>query len=365
MTSTAGNGETESRPERPRTGHERIVRDAEIDQLEWDAFVEKHPEGCVYQLSEWRNVISETFGKQVHSVAAVSDEGQLLGVLSLVRLKLPPIVDMLVSLPYCNYAGLLAERQDVGELLLGEAAALAESLGCPSLEIRSRDPFDVPNWTLRRDKVRMILQLPDSADELGKMLGAKKRSQIRRPLREGATIHIGAAELVHEFYEVFARKMRDLGTPVYSREFFYNVVNALGERVRVVIVRIDDSPVAAAILIQFRNGMEIPWAASDRRYDRFSVNMFLYWHALVFAIEVGCTSFDFGRCTVDSGSYRFKLQWGTQMHELGWLCRGRPAIGSEEPRGFSVREAMTAAWQRLPLPLANWLGPKLTANLPW
>jgi serine/alanine adding enzyme len=354
-------------PPRSSASTELAVREERIDDSAWDAYVDGHAAASIYHASAWRRVIEATFRKHVHRLVVRGPEGRIRGVLPLVRLHGWFLPDMLVSLPYCSFGGPLADDPPAADALMSAAAALADNLGCDVTEIRCGMSalVDTNAWSRREDKVQMVLQLPESADALGRALGSKLRSQIKRPLKDGADVRIGGGELVPSFYEIFSKKMRDLGTPVYPRAFFDNVAAQLGDHVRVLVIGIAGSPAAAALLIRYRDTFEVPWAASDRKYDRISVNMLLYWEALRSSIESGAQYFDFGRSTRGGTTHRFKRQWGAEERSLQWLYRApreRRLAGTAAGGGS---QALADLWKRLPLPVANWLGPKITADLPW
>ncbi len=243
--------------------------------------------------------------------------------------------------------------------------ALGRELGASHVELR-HTAAQLAGWPTRTDKVSMRRALPDSAATLNKQLGASLRSQIRRPIKAGASAAHGGAELLDEFYAVFAENMRDLGTPVYPRSLFAAVLREFPQRARICVIRIGARPVAAGFTIGHRGMLEIPWASSLREFNPTSVNMLLYAQLLEQAIADGYAVFDFGRSTVDSGTYRFKRQWGAepvQLHWHYWLRDGRaepPKLNPDNPR----YRAAISAWQRLPLGLANRLGPMIVRNLP-
>ena len=159
--------------------------------------------------------------------------------------------------------------------------------------------------------------------------------------------------------------MRDLGTPVYPTALLSRDLADAPRAHAHRVVRLKDAPVAAALLIAHRDTTEIPWASSLRRVNGLGVNMYPYWSVLEFAVQAGHAVFDFGRSTLDSGTYRFKKQWGAeplQLHWHYWLKGGGepPRLNPSNPK---YRLAV-AAWRKLPLPVANWLGPHLVKNLP-
>src|SRR5690606_21136841 len=138
----------------------------------------------------------------------------------------------------------------------------------------------------------------------------------------------GGAELLDDFYAVFARNMRDLGTPVFGRALFREVLHTFPGESRVVCVYRGGEPGAASIVHWRRAWMEVPWASALREFNAFAGNMFLYWHMLQAAIERGCRVFEFGRCAPGEGTFHFKKQWGAEPAPLVWeywMAGGRPA----------------------------------------
>lgn len=330
---------------------------------DWDAFVASEPTASAYHGYAWRRLVHSVFGHQTLYFAA-REGAQIVGVLPLVRLKSRLFGDFLVSVPYFNYGGVVARSPQVCDELLRHAVHAAQLMGVSHIELRHREAGQ-HTWPARTDKVSMLLKLPATAQALQKVLPSKLRSQIKRPLREGATCTFGGEELLEPFYAVFAENMRDLGTPVYSRCFFSAILQTLGERARIALVCLKDAPVAAALLITHRDTTEIPWASSLRRVNGIGVNMYLYWSVLEFAVQQGSAVFDFGRSTLDSGTYRFKKQWGAEPLQLHWhyWLKGGGELPRLNPSNPKYRLAV-AAWQKLPLPVANWLGPYLVKNLP-
>lgn len=336
------------------------------DQEAWDRFVLSRDEASPYHQSVFRDVIEEVFGHATYYLRAQDPADHTTGILPLVRLKSRLFGDFLVSLPYFNYGGALARDVGIADALMGRAASLAAELGSSHVEFRDIAPQGSA-WPVRTDKVVMYLPLPASDEVLWKQLGPKIRAQVRRPHKDGRAITVahGGLELLPEFYHVFATNMRDLGTPVYSRRFFSEILRQLPNSSRLLVIRVAGQPASAAFLLQGTERMEIPWASSLRAYNGIGVNMLLYWEALKFSIERGCTSFDFGRSSVDSGTFRFKRQWGAEPRQLYWhywLRAGDrpPALNPDNPRyRLAIR-----LWQKLPLAVANRLGPAIVRNLP-
>lgn len=328
------------------------------DKNVWDGYVLAHPEGTAYQLWAWREAVESAYGFAGLYLLAEA-EGQLRGVLPLVDFRVPLRGASLISLPYCDAGGVLADDETVAGLLLAEAQTLGRKRNAPCL-LRSVAPLAGAGAN-RTDKVRMVLELPAGSAALLASLKAKLRSQVNKPLRDGLTARLGGAELVAPFYEIFAENMRDLGSPVHSRSWIEAVVAAYGERARVAVVATPDGqPAAAGLILLHPTTVSIPWASSLRRFNRLNPNMLLYWSFLAHAADQGFARFDFGRSTPGEGTYRFKEQWGATPESLCWYEPDRPEPAAPAPvaaRSSSKRELAAALWSRLPQACANGLGP--------
>jgi FemAB-related protein (PEP-CTERM system-associated) len=329
----------------------------------WDAFVGAQADATAYHAWRWRDIVTGEFGCSAHYLAATNAAGDWCGVLPLVRLRSRLFGDFLISVPFFNYGGVLAAGADADAALLAAASALAGRLGVSHIEFREQHLRD--GWPVRTDKVAMVLDLAPTVDGQWTALGSKLRAQVRRPEKEGATTRFGGADLVPDFYRVFARNMRDLGTPVYAQSFFRRITEQLPDRARIAVVYLQDRPVAAGFTLRHGDRLEIPWASSLREWNRVGVNMQLYWSVLKDAIESGVRQFDFGRSSVDAGTYKFKAQWGAKPRQLYWHYWLKPGQPMPNLTPNSPKYALAIrAWQRLPVPVANLIGPWIVRRLP-
>ena len=291
-------------------------------------------------------------------------------------------------MPFLNYGGILADNEETEIALLSEAVKLGQKLKASTIELRhlkpltisvpptssdssnpmnpsnSSNPSNPINCVTKTHKVRMLLQLPELSDELFKSYNAKLRSQIRRPQKEGMDAIVGGAELLDDFYKVFTVNMRDLGSPVHSKNLFREILNHFDQNVKIGIVTYKGQSVAAGMIIRFKNIIEIPWASTLKKYNQFSPNMLLYWSFLEYACKNGHQYFDFGRSTPGEGTHRFKEQWGAKPFPMYWhniVLNGRPAgnNGSEKSR----YETAIRYWKRLPLPISNMIGPYIRKHI--
>lgn len=331
------------------------------DAAAWDAFVHAHPEGTFCHLWEWRELFGECFGHRAHYLVARDAAGRIEGVLPLVWMR-SLLGRFLISIPYLNYGGPLGTPR-AQTALARRAREEAERGGARRLELRTRGS-DTTGLPPARRKITVVLPLPESIEALwNSTFRAKLRSQIRRAQREKMDVRFGAQE-EEAFYRVFSRNMRDLGTPVHPRAFFSALGRRFSDRVIFGAVYADGMPVAAGCGFVWRDEYEMTWASSLREHNAKAPNMLLYASFMEEMIRRGMRKFNFGRCTPEGGTHRFKLQWGgvdEPMHWAGWPD-AEEREGTDEPGG--VYSLASRAWRRLPVPVAETLGPLLAARLP-
>jgi FemAB-related protein (PEP-CTERM system-associated) len=285
-------------------------------------------------------------------------------VLPLVVMRSRLFGRFVISLPFLNEGGLLADDEQVDSSLVEAAVDVARGAGADYLELRHTRRHS-PKLAPRGHKVAMTLALRDTTDAQWQGLDRKVRNQVRKGEKSGLTVVSGGVELLDDFYGVFARNMRDLGTPVFGVSLFRETLRAFPERSRVFCALHQGRPVAAAIVHWRGESIEVIWASALREANPLSANVFLYWRLLQFAIEQRCTRFEFGRCTPGEGPFQFKRQWGAEPRPLVWeYWHARPALDLDKtPRNPKYRAAV-AIWQRLPLGVTTAVGPRIVRSIP-
>ena len=384
----------------------------------WDRYVHDHQRATLYHLSGWKNVLERTYGHKTYYLMAIREPengsqltarsseqrdgpdtllassyelnaGNIAGILPLVHLKHSILVNSLVSIPFFDLGGILSDNKKMEKLLLEGAIKLAQELKVKNTELRHIEPlFGLADSSqviadsgvetsmsyellaancvvqTRSHKVRMLLELPESSEILMKSFKSKLRSQIKKPLKEGLKATLGGVELLNDFYEVFSINMRDLGSPVHSKDLMRNVLEEFPDQARIVMVYKQDLPVACSLIVGFKDTLENPWASALRDFSRLSPNMLLYWTMLEYACDNGYKYFDFGRSSPDEGTYKFKKQWGAEPTPLHWqyiYLKGAPAaLETSEKSKF---ENAIKYWQKLPVSITRIIGPPIRRNI--
>jgi FemAB-related protein (PEP-CTERM system-associated) len=312
----------------------------------------------------WLTILKSGLGHTPYCLK-VLEGGETRGLLPLAYVRSVLFGRFLVSLPYLNYGGVIADDESIAHLLIDRAVELADRLDVRSLELRHERAVDHPMLVQRPGaKVHMRRPLPTSVDALWKDLASSVRNQVRKGQKSGLTIAWGGEDLLSEFYDVFSRNMRDLGTPVFGRGLFRATIRTFPDRAEFCVVRLGDVPVAAALLLHGQGVTEVPSASSLRRYNPTCANMLMYWHLLERAVERGQSSFDFGRTTPEGNHYNFKKQWGASSGPAEWQYYVRRGTASDMRPDNPRYRAFIRCWQRLPVCWTRWLGPAIVRGIP-
>ncbi len=344
------------------------VRSLEIhgaQAAQWEEFIRRHDPVQGYALPAWLRIFTQSFGHSSHVLGAFNQEETLEGLLPLTHVRSALFGSLLCSLPFVNYGGILSTQRQAAEALEHAARELCQELGAASVELRHVHPCGLDLPSKADHKVSMVLDLHADADLLWKGFKDKVRNQVRKAHKNGLTVVRGGADLLDDFYAVFCVNMRDLGTPVYAKSFFAAVLEHLAQETEILCVYREGMCIAAGILYGYGTTMQMPWASSLLSHRNFCPNHCLYWEALRLSCEQGYAHFDFGRSTPNSGPWSFKKQWGVREVPLCWeyiLPHGAsmPALSVNNPKyQLAIR-----AWKKLPLWLANTLGPPIVRGIP-
>ncbi len=289
---------------------------------------------------------------------------KVTGILPIFLIKTWWQAKYIVSIPWLDYGGICADDVESEAALLGEAQRIAERENAQFVEFRSETKCRLDLAT-QAEKVTFLMDLRSGSDSIWKSFDAKLRNQIRRSQKSGLVVQFGGLDLLDDFYRVFCWKMRELGTPVWSKALFATILKRFPDTGEIVLVRQDQTPVCGALLLSYRNRQYIPSAAAYRKYLPMCPYHALYWSVIERAATGGFDYFDFGRSSVHSSTFKFKKQWVETPTPLEWqysLHRAYeiPRINPGNPKYKLAR----TIWSRLPLPLANLLGPAVIRNFP-
>ena len=319
------------------------------------------PEGTFFHRAGWRKIFAEIFRLNPHFLLA-EREGHIVGVLPLVHQKSFIFGNALIAAPFCVEGGPLANDAETRAALDAAAIALMERTGASYLEFRSRKASR-PEWQVKRDLYATFAR-PLSADDNTNLLAIprKQRAVVRKTLQSPLVSELDGT--CDRFFRVYSESVRNLGTPVFAKRYFSALQRAFGPDCDIVVVLDDGNPVSAVMNFYFKDTVMPYYGGGTAAARRNGANDFLYWEVMRRAAERGYRRFDFGRSKAGTGAFAFKKNWGFEPQWLEYEYRLKPGTSLPEKNPANPKYAVfISAWKRLPLPIANILGPLLIRGL--
>ena len=313
----------------------------------------------------WLEAVTAATGHSAH-VLLCEERGRIVGLLPLHRVT-SLFGAALVSTGFAVGGGILAETPRVAALLAAAAEELAQRLGVTTVELRGGSlPEGRPGWTIRRDTHAGFVA-PLAADDEAQLvvIPRKQRAEVRKGLANGFEVMVGrgrADRAAH--YAAYATSVRNLGTPVFPRALFDAVLDRFGDHADILTVRHEGRAVASVLSLYHRGAAMPYWGGGTVAARELRANDAMYFALMRHARTRGCDRFDFGRSKTGSGAYHFKRNWGFEPRPLSYAQWSAPGCVPRDVDPTSSRySAKIAAWKRLPLPLANRLGPVIARGL--
>lgn len=336
----------------------------EIARIE--AFVEQHPQGTPFHRPAWFVAVARATRNQ--SLALVQERGrEIAAFLPLNLIHSPVFGRLLASSGFAVGGGLLALNGAEPDALFAALEELALRISCPAIELRGGVlPNGGEGWALKTES-HCNFARPLAQDDEAELLAIprKQRAEVRRSLGIDLTIEVGSSERDRAaHYEVFCESYRNLGTPVFPRGLIDAVLDAFGEDADILTVRHQGHPVASVVSLYHRGAVMPYWGGGTREARALRANDRMYYELMLHARRRGCTSFDFGRSKTLSGAYHFKRNWGFEPEPLAyaaWTARG--AARREADPTSSKLSLQISLWQKLPLSIANRLGPLIARGI--
>lgn len=326
----------------------------------WDAFVQDCAEATFFHRIGWKSVIEKAFGHRTHFLLAEMD-GQIRGVLPLAETRSRLFGHALSSLPFCVYGGIAAQDETARRALDESAQKLAAELGVEYLEYRNLQSFH-ENWPRKDLYVTFRKAIDPDVEQNMLNIPRKQRAMVRKGIKNGLQSELD--EDVSRFYAVFSNNVHRQGTPALPRRYFSLLQEVFGSDCEILSVTKDGRVTSSVLTFYFRKEV-LPYYAGDTAEARdLAANDFKYWELMRRACERGYELFDYGRSKRGTGSYDFKKNWGFEPQPLHYeyqLHRAQ-SIPDHNPLNPKYR-LFIQTWKRLPLPVANLIGPHIVKYL--
>lgn len=330
------------------------------DAARWDAFVHACPEATFFHRAGWKTVIEQALGHRTWYLYAEAG-GEIQAVLPLVEIDSRLFGHSLSSLPFCVYGGIAAVSEPARIALDQEAQALAARLNVDFLEYRNLEVRH-PGWHAKDLYVTFRKELYPETEQNMLAIPRKQRAMVRKGIKAGLESVLD--EDIGRFYLAYSTSVHRLGTPVFSRKYFRLLKETFAQDCELMVVQNAGRTLSGVMSFYFRDEVLPYYGGGTGEARELAANDFMYWELMRRACERGIRIFDFGRSKRGTGSHDFKKNWGFEPQPLHYeyqLHRAR-AVPDHNPLNPKYR-LFIRAWQKLPLALANFVGPYVVRNL--
>jgi len=328
-------------------------------------YVARHRQGTAFHRIAWLEAIERGCGQRCWYLVAGEDP-QLHGVMPLSEIHSPLFGRALISSGFAVGGGAIGDDQAIVDALAEAAWRLAQRLSCPTLELRGGGLPSAESWHVERGAHAGFARplAPDDEAEL-RAIPRKQRAEVRRSLGFGLDVRTGRTEQDRaDHYAIYAESVRNLGTPVFPRALFDAVLDGFGDDADILTVSRDGRPLSSVLSLYHKGAVMPYWGGGSHSARAWRANDLMYYALMGHARRRGCTTFDFGRSKVGSGAFAFKKNWGFEAEPLSYATRTadgwRPrSVNPADPR----YRLQVALWQKLPLGVANRIGPWIARGL--
>jgi FemAB-related protein (PEP-CTERM system-associated) len=327
----------------------------------WDAFVYSCRDATFFHRSAWQKVIRDVFRHPTYFLFA-EDEHGIAGLLPLAHVNSRLFGNALVSLPFAVYGGIAAGNADAAIALETEAQLLAGRLGVDHLEFRHVTARR-PDWPTQDLYVTFRKEILPTTDENLLAIPRKQRAMVRKGIKNGLISAVDRNS--QRFFALYADNVHRHGTPALPRHYFDTLLRTFGDDCEILTITGPDGRLLSSVLSFYFRDEVLPYYAGDDEDARhLAANDFKYWELMRRACERGLKVFDYGRSKQGTGSFAFKKNWGFEPQPLHYeyCLYKRDRIPQNNPANAKYR-LFIEAWRRMPIGLANWLGPHIVRNL--
>ncbi|KAA9020705.1 FemAB family XrtA/PEP-CTERM system-associated protein [Sphingobium limneticum] len=352
------------------TGLGVIIDEARLSDsatvAELDAWVLAHPNSTPFHRPGWVMGVEAGTGQKAKMLVARLFGKDIVGLLPLTSIRSALFGRALVSSGFAVDGGILTTDRKAGTALADAAWIMAERLGCDTLELRGGETPRGASWQEKADAYLGFSRALSADDEAElKAVPKRHRAEIRKGIGNDLTFEMGRDKRLRDIhYRLYAHSVHNLGTPVFPRALFDQVMDRFGDDADIAMVSKDGVPLSAVISLYHRGACMPYWHGAAGGARAMRSNEFLYFSLMRAARERGCTIFDFGRSKVGTGPAAWKKTWGFEGEPLGYHLRTAPGKETRDVNPLSPQyRRKVELWKKLPEPIANLIGPHIARGL--
>lgn len=340
-----------------------IVRYKKNEKTNWNNYVDRHPQGSFFHLSEWCELIEEVFSHKSHYLMAKSTgTGAIVGVLPLIEQKSTIFGHSLISTPFCVYGGAIADSDDVRKALENKALEIGKHLSVDYVELRYRFSVENKNFEHFCHHSTFACDIASERDDILASIKKKQRANVRQSLKKGLSFRVD--QDTRNAYDIYSESVRNLGTPVFHSKYFSKLADYFGDKVDVLTVERDGRAVSSVLSFYYKDEVLPYYGGGTFEARGLKSNDLMYFELMCHASAKGCRTFDFGRSKNDSGAFKYKATWGISPKPLHYI---RALVNAKEHPNLSPNNPkynlVINTWKRLPLWVSRLIGPHISKYL--
>ncbi len=335
----------------------------ESNREKWNSYLKGNKHANFYQLFEWQLLNSRYFKHDVSNLVAEKNN-EIVGVFPFVSLKSLIFGHVTCSMPFVNYGSSCTDTVEIEKELIQFACQMVNDRDARYLEIRSQKPSE-NSLKESTNKISLTINLDSESENIWNNYKSKHRTNIRRVYKNGITVKKGGEELLTAFYKVISMSWRDLGTPIYSIEYFKQIFKYFKNDIKIFVAYKDQIPVAAALNGYYKGTVEGMWLGINNQFRKYQPSYVLYWEMIKDACDSGYKQYHLGRSSVDSGGESFKKKWNADVRQLYWqfYLNKTDELPNLNPSNPKYKLAIRV-WRKLPLKITQLIGPLISKYIP-
>lgn len=329
--------------------------------LRWNKFVFACPEATFFHRAEWQEIIQKVFRHSTYYLYA-EKAGEIVGVLPLAHVNSRLFGNALVSLPFAVYAGVASSDPEALAGLEAYAQELARELDVDHLEFRNVTGRHA-DWPAQDLYVTFRREILPEVEANMLAIPRKQRAMVRKGIKNNLKSEINRNS--ERFFALFADNVHRHGTPALPKSYFDTLLDVFGDDCEIMtVLSPEGKPLSSVLSFYFRDEVLPYYAGDDEAARDLAANDFKYWELMRRSCERGLRIFDYGRSKIGTGPYAFKKNWGFEPQPLHYeyCLYKRDSIPQNNPNNAKYK-LFIEAWRRMPIGLANWLGPHIVRNL--
>lgn len=339
------------------------------EDTEWDDFVGRHPQGLIYHLSAWKQVLQDAFPHIRGRFLALrrAADGKIQAGLPVYTVQSWLLGNRIVSVPFASFCNPLISSASEFNVLFPEIEKLYIGSKANEVEIRTTSAAALADsgLTPRGGYKHHYLSLEKDVEALYQSLA---KSSIRQKITQAKNAGVEITERADEgalkiCHAILSETRRRHSLPAFPYAFFQAMKRRLWPgHLKVFIASQAGKPVAFHLILTFKD-LWISEYSGNNEDAVAGANQLIYWETIRLAHAAGAKTFSFGRTSATNEGLRsYKKRWATVEGDLFDFtlaskakleAQAAPANPREHSSGYRLMRMLLS---KAPMPVYRMIG---------